>query len=94
MWQGTNPGGHAFELVGIQIDTHGDHVLVTDEWVAHPHPNAYVSEAILGEGTPVTRYFWKLVLELPHSWLSSRLTSRGSSISMPRGISRDRRPGT
>jgi len=54
VWQGTNPGGHAFELVGIQIDTHDDDGLVTDEWVAYPYPNAYVSEAILGEGTPVT----------------------------------------
>lgn len=54
VWHGTNPGGNAFELIGIQIDTHDGNGIVTDEWVAYPYPNDYVTDAIWGDGTPVT----------------------------------------
>ncbi|WP_296667820.1 hypothetical protein [Demequina sp.] len=54
IWRGSNMQGNPFELIGVNIDSHNEEGLITEEWVGYPYPDAYVNGAIVGDGTPTT----------------------------------------
>ncbi len=52
IWYGTNAAGHPFELAGLSRDEFDEDGRITYELVTYPYPDAYVTEAVLGAGTP------------------------------------------
>jgi hypothetical protein len=51
IWRGTNLAGNPFELAGISLNEYDEDGLLTYSYVVYPHPDEYVNEAIVGDGT-------------------------------------------
>lgn len=52
IWYGTNATGRPFELAGISLLEFDENGKVAYEFVTYPYPDAYVSDAVFGGGTP------------------------------------------
>lgn len=52
IWYGTNAEGNPFELAGISLMDFDEEGRIANEFVTYPYTDAYVTDAVLGSGTP------------------------------------------
>ena len=56
IWHGTNMSGNPFALIGISFIDYDDEGQITNEWVAYPYDDDYVTNAVVGTGTGTDVY--------------------------------------